>query len=86
LIRRLPDVDGAIAVELWQRYAAAGDKHALARLLVYNAEDVVLLERLAHVLYDRKVRECPLPLPRERLPDRGGVLRTCRGASLVFDN
>ncbi len=86
LARQLPDVDGAVAVELWQRYAAVGDERALARLLIYNAEDVLLLERLAHMLYDRKVRECPLPLPRIQAPNRVGALKMSPGFPLVFGN
>ena len=49
--RKLPDVDGWIAVHLWYRYENDGDRDSLEKLLKYNEEDVinlrVLRERLS---------------------------------------
>lgn len=44
--RELPDVDGREAVRLWHRYED-GDENALDRLIAYNREDAVNLQRLA---------------------------------------
>ena len=46
ITRRLKDVDGFVAVLLWQRYQNYGDQKALNKLLEYNKEDVVNLEVL----------------------------------------
>jgi uncharacterized protein YprB with RNaseH-like and TPR domain len=44
--RTLPDVDGWIAVQLWQKYESDGDRNALETLLKYNEEDVKNLSLL----------------------------------------
>lgn len=44
--RDLPEVDGREAVRLWHRYES-GDQSALERLIEYNREDTVNLQRLA---------------------------------------
>ncbi len=41
--RKLPDIDGRIAVQLWHNYKRYGDNNSLARLLKYNEEDVLNL-------------------------------------------
>lgn len=48
--RALPDVNGYLAVILWQKYCRSGDKRALATLLKYNKEDVVNLRVLREKL------------------------------------
>ncbi len=49
--RKLPDVNGRVAVDLWRQYQR-GDEAALTTLLEYNREDVenlyVLRQRLEH--------------------------------------
>ncbi|MXZ92101.1 MAG: exonuclease [Chloroflexi bacterium] len=50
--RKLPDVDGRVAVDLWHKYQA-GDKAALQTLLEYNLEDVENLPILRHKLERR---------------------------------
>jgi uncharacterized protein len=53
-IRRSPQTVGLTgfdAVMLWRRYANFGDKRALERLVAYNREDVVNLERVADFAY-----------------------------------
>lgn len=47
-------LDGSDAVDLWWQYRR-GDEKALARLLAYNAEDVVNLETLIEAAYPRMV-------------------------------
>lgn len=44
--RKLPDIDGAVAVRLWHRYQATHDLEALRLLLEYNKEDVLNLRAL----------------------------------------
>jgi hypothetical protein len=46
--RKLKDVDGFLAVQLWQEYRDEGSKRALRTFLTYNEEDVrnlILLRR-----------------------------------------
>jgi uncharacterized protein YprB with RNaseH-like and TPR domain len=44
--RRLTDVDGWMAVQLWHNYINYGDRNSLTKLLKYNEEDVVNLRVL----------------------------------------
>ncbi|GBD95205.1 MAG TPA: exonuclease [Nitrospirae bacterium] len=44
--RKLPDVDGRIAIELWHNYKRYGHRDSLARLLKYNEEDVLNLREI----------------------------------------
>jgi hypothetical protein len=44
--RELEDMDGFMAVQLWWQYYNDGDREALARLLLYNREDVINLKQL----------------------------------------
>lgn len=55
-IMRSPETDGLSgydAILLWQRYERNRDDYALERLIAYNREDVVNLEKLAEVAYER---------------------------------
>lgn len=47
--RKLPNVDGFMAVQLWWEYVHTGDLEALDTLLAYNREDVLNL----HILRER---------------------------------
>jgi uncharacterized protein YprB with RNaseH-like and TPR domain len=66
----LEGVDGYFAVLLWQDYVGGGNRKALDTLLAYNTEDVINLEPLMVMAYNRKLRETPfagsysLPPPR----------------------
>ena len=44
--RRLAEVNGLVAVELWRHYRDAGNVEALRTLLDYNAEDVMNLRAM----------------------------------------
>lgn len=44
--RKLTDVDGWVAVQLWHKYASNGCKDSLNKLLRYNEEDIVNLKKL----------------------------------------
>ncbi len=44
--RKLSDIDGRIAVQLWHNYKRYGDNDSLAILLKYNEEDVLNLKAL----------------------------------------
>ena len=65
----LDGVDGFFAVLLWEDYTANGNERALDTLLAYNALDVVNLERLMVLAYNKKLSDTPLhptlllPLP-----------------------
>ena len=48
--RALPDVNGYMAVILWQRYQNYGDEYSLEKLLAYNKEDCVNLHILRQKL------------------------------------
>jgi uncharacterized protein YprB with RNaseH-like and TPR domain len=48
--RKLPDVDGRIAVQLWLNYKHFGDRDSLIKLLKYNEEDVLNLRILRQKL------------------------------------
>jgi uncharacterized protein YprB with RNaseH-like and TPR domain len=48
--RKLPDVDGWMAVQLWNKYEVYGDENALNILLRYNEEDVLNLKVLREML------------------------------------
>lgn len=50
IARTIKDVDGYMAVVLWQRYKNYGDKAALSKLLKYNKEDVLNLVHLRNKL------------------------------------
>ncbi len=55
-IERSPEtvgLNGYDAVKLWRRYQNFGDENALEQLIAYNREDVVNLERLAVLAYER---------------------------------
>lgn len=45
-------MDGLDAIRLWREYEWGGDASALDRLVSYNREDVVNLERLAKLAYE----------------------------------
>jgi hypothetical protein len=49
--RKLMDVDGWIAVQLWKNYKNYGDEESLKKLLQYNREDVLNLKTLHKKLY-----------------------------------
>lgn len=54
-IHRSPETDGLTgydAVLLWRRYIKGHDDSALDKLIAYNREDVVNLEKLAEVAYE----------------------------------
>jgi uncharacterized protein YprB with RNaseH-like and TPR domain len=55
-------IDGFAAVLLWQRHET-GDARALPTLLRYCAEDVLGLEPLAELVYNRRIADLPLGLP-----------------------
>ena len=44
--RKLTDINGWIAVQLWWNYVSLGDKKSLKKLLEYNKEDVLNLRVL----------------------------------------
>jgi uncharacterized protein len=56
-INRGEDTDGLTgydAILLWRRYEMARDESALETLIAYNREDVVNLEALTQIAYDKK--------------------------------
>jgi hypothetical protein len=57
-------LNGRDAIYLWRRYERNGDEKALATLIAYNREDVVNLETLAQIAYDKK-KEALFEVPTE---------------------
>jgi hypothetical protein len=55
----LEDVDGFVAVLLWDEYQQTGDPRALETLLAYNIQDVVSLQILIDYAHNEKVRQTP---------------------------
>ncbi len=55
----LKDVDGYFAVLLWDEYRTNGNAKALETLLAYNIEDVINLEQLLVIAYNKKIEETP---------------------------
>ena len=55
----LKDVDGFFAVLLWKEYRTKGNTKALETLLAYNIEDVINLEQLLVIAYNKKLEETP---------------------------
>jgi hypothetical protein len=51
----LADVDGFLAVMLWERYRRTGDTKALETLLAYNVQDTLNLEHLLVAAYNQKL-------------------------------
>lgn len=59
--RQIPeDIDGFEAVRLWYAHRS-GDRQALDKLLAYNAQDVLSLEILLALAYNRSMAACPVP-------------------------
>jgi uncharacterized protein len=59
-IERPPEVDGLTgfdAVVLWRRFYGLGDESALSKLIAYNRQDCINLERLAEIAVDRMEAE-----------------------------
>ncbi|MBI5057316.1 MAG: ribonuclease H-like domain-containing protein [Nitrospirae bacterium] len=50
IARQLTDVDGWVAVQLWNNYRWNGCKDSLNKLLEYNKEDVLNLKKLREML------------------------------------
>ena len=44
--RELPDIDGKMAMALWESWCTGGNERSLEKLLIYNAEDCKNLETL----------------------------------------
>jgi uncharacterized protein YprB with RNaseH-like and TPR domain len=65
----LGDVDGYVAVLLWQEYRRSGRQEALETLLAYNAQDVLNLEGLMVEAYNRKLSGTPFTQKRLAAPD-----------------
>lgn len=55
----LDGVDGFFAVQLWQEYRKSRDRRALETLLAYNIQDVVSLETLLTIAYNKKIADTP---------------------------
>ena len=67
--RDLAELDGYFAVLLWHDYARRGNARALETLLAYNVLDVLNLETLMVIAYNKKLERTPfssthlLPMP-----------------------
>ena len=64
----LEEIDGFMAILLWERYKKLGSEKALETLLAYNALDVINLEMLMIIAYNQKISSTPfnhlkIPIP-----------------------
>ncbi|UCH85886.1 MAG: ribonuclease H-like domain-containing protein, partial [Candidatus Latescibacterota bacterium] len=55
----LDGVDGYFAVLLWDEFVSTGNESVLETLIAYNIEDVINLESLMVMAYNRKLRRTP---------------------------
>lgn len=55
----LSEVDGFLAVHLWDRYKRKRDLKALESLLAYNVQDTINLERLLVTAYNMEIKSTP---------------------------
>jgi uncharacterized protein YprB with RNaseH-like and TPR domain len=62
----LHEVDGSVAVLLWEEYQRRGNLRALETLLAYNAHDVINLHALAVHAHNEYLKKTPFG-PRHRL-------------------
>lgn len=63
----LSDVDGFFAVLLWEDFKKNKNQKALETLLAYNIQDVVNLETLMTIAFNKKLKDTPFEKAR-RLP------------------
>ncbi|KAA3652936.1 MAG: exonuclease [Calditrichaeota bacterium] len=69
----LGEVDGSLALMLWQEFSKTGNRRALESLLAYNIADVVNLEYLMFFAHNRLIEKTPfaekykltIPSPKE---------------------
>ncbi len=80
----LVGVDGWDAVRLWRAYERSGDEAVLQTLLAYNVEDVLSLEYLATLAYNRHLAQTPFAASRALDLPRPG-LNPCRADPLVLE-
>lgn len=66
----LADVDGFMAVLIWNHYQRRNDPKALETLLSYNIEDVLNLEYLMVTAYNKKIQGLSLDLDRLEIPPK----------------
>ena len=55
----LSDIDGFLAVLLWDEYQRTGDQKVLDTLLSYNIQDTINLENLMVTVYNMKLKDTP---------------------------
>lgn len=67
--RSTGDINGRTAIDLWARFREQGDTLSLRRLLHYNAEDALALERLLVHAYTQSMSGFPI---KPALPATGG--------------
>lgn len=66
----LADVDGFMAVLIWNHYQRRNDQKALETLLAYNIEDVLNLEYLMVTAYNKKIQLISLDLETLEMPPK----------------
>lgn len=63
IVRSNPDIDGMMAVHLWQNYVDQENFSSLHALMDYNRDDVMNLRKLAHVILKRSYERYAIGLP-----------------------
>ncbi len=64
----LSEVDGFFAVLLWEDFKRNKNQKALETLLAYNIQDVVNLETLMTIAYNKKLKDTPFEKARRLSP------------------
>ncbi len=60
--KELEGIDGTIAPKLWKEYEINKDISALETLIAYNIQDVLNLEKLLVIAYNKKVADTPFSI------------------------
>ncbi len=60
-------VTGEDAVKLWQNYKETGDCQNLAKLQLYNKEDVAALEKISIWAYNQSMSAFPIPITLKKM-------------------
>lgn len=73
--------DGKDAIRLWNQYRDNSDRSALKALILYNAEDVIVLKELASIAYRHAMSSYPDPIKYKSPVSSANLME-----ELLFDN
>ncbi len=64
----MADLDGYSAVILWEKYQKKKEEKYLSTLLAYNNEDVINLEYLLYIAYNKLIKKNKTPFKKLKIP------------------